>query len=439
MLFFNKNICLFLILFTSSFHSSVTYQNFKKCKSVYSQHNHNIDNQKNNGGARKVKKFRSTKENQPNLFTELKSKIAKTNINISLDNSASYNFIAFYSNYDVFSNLHQNLTVTSISHAKKNQIINVAAAKLFDLSIKVCEPKQKSVKLNCNIKELKPLDFNKVNPVSIGYSIEATGRINNARINLVQTYFERGNLKQQSRKIGDFNILNVNNKFKNFINTWYGITLTEILTIILFCLLLYLVKFIVFLRRSDMMQMMSHFHIKNGVFVQDPAKDTIYFVNTSKWDKLGEDDLKFWKSNRAVQGDIEEPWEILFHTVDRSKEEFNVSEWVCVATKQLTEEEYVDRLNNGIESVKQKEREMLLVKDSENEKALNDLKSDSDSEFINISLEEEKVTSDEIKLKIMKYKVNNIYNELYNNYPKFTTNRLPDINCATGIYPGYPN
>ena len=272
----NKNSFLFLILLVTNLNTVIIYEANRSASNKDNIiHTAKVLNEiRAPLKTRHVTKFRSSSDKKENMFSQIQSRIAKTNINISVVNEAAFNFGITYANYDVFGNLHQDLNTTSTSHEKENRAINVAVAHINEITVKVAEKWQKSATLQLD--QTKPLDLTKVNLASVMYVINASGPINSAKVDLLQKYLNRGDTNQQTRQIGHFNVLNVNKKTKSFAQTWYGGLIIAILVLLVIVILVALIfriywhKLAPYLRSEKSAKGLYVKDLPNTIIPQDP-------------------------------------------------------------------------------------------------------------------------------------------------------------------------
>ena len=200
-----------------------------------------ISKRVNNDG-RKVHKFTGLhSRNDQNLFRKLQDQLTTTNINIELNSTSNYNYAIKYDNYDVFHAEHKGL-VSYIDNTKStNNSINVGI-KLFDkMSIyisknnitKNSQKNWKSLKLN----SLAKLDFKKVDPASVFYSVSASGTKSSPTVTISRSYTSRDSKTTNSQIFGYFNVNNINHNAKYFFKHPGGIaTIIAVIALVLIAL-----------------------------------------------------------------------------------------------------------------------------------------------------------------------------------------------------------
>ena len=201
---------------------------------------------------RKVHKFTGLRpKNDQNLFQKLQEQLTTTNINIELNSGTNYNYAIKYDNYDVFHAEHKG-QVSYIDKTKStNNSINVGIKLLDKMSIyisknnitKNSQKNWKSLKLN----SLAKLDYKKVDPASVFYSISASGTKSSPTVTISRSYTSRDSKTTNSQIFGYFNVSNLNHNAKYFFSHASGI-LTIIAAIILVLIILAVVAGSIFAR-----------------------------------------------------------------------------------------------------------------------------------------------------------------------------------------------
>ena len=191
---------------------------------------------------RKVHKFTGLhSRNDQNLFRKLQEQLSTTNINIKLNSSSNYNYAIKYDNYDVFHAEHKGLVKFIDNTKSTNNSINVGI-KLFDKmtiyisknnNTKNSQKNWKSLKLNSVAK----LDFKKVDPASVFYSVSASGTKSSPMVTISRSYKSRDSKTPNSQIFGYFNVSNLNHNAKYFFNHAPGIiTIIAAITFVLIIL-----------------------------------------------------------------------------------------------------------------------------------------------------------------------------------------------------------
>ena len=189
-----------------------------------------INNVKKNSETRTVNEFKSSTQRSKNLFNKMKQQLVFSNININLINLSKFNFITNYSEY----NLNRQIINKSANETPeyKFETVNVGIGLISKITVNIDNTGRKNSALILN-NNLKKLDFRIVNTASIDYKIVATGNKTNPNVNLLQTFRTRFNpVKQQSRRIGFFNVNNLNHNAKHFLNGRYGAIVLGIIFVI---------------------------------------------------------------------------------------------------------------------------------------------------------------------------------------------------------------
>ena len=226
---------------------------------------------------RRVHKFTGLRpKNNQNLFQKLKEQLANTNINIKLNNSSNYNFSIEYDNYDVFNTEHKGLVSTINKKNSTNNSINVGIKLLDKMTINISNNLQKNWK-SLKLHSLTQLDFKKVDPASIFYSISASGTKSSPTISFSRSYKFRDSKTPNSQIFGYFNVPNINNSAKNFFTHEGAIIPTIIAAIILVLSILIIARV-----SYDYYQYYRSFHFEGGKeLIADPLSRRPFYARES--------------------------------------------------------------------------------------------------------------------------------------------------------------
>ena len=222
---------------------------------------------------RKVHKFTGLHSvNDQNLFKKLQEQLTSTNIDIKLNSSPNYEYAIKYDNYDVFNDEHKGLISYIDSTKSTNNSIEVGLKLLEKMKVSISKKTKKdwkSLKLN----SLTKLDFKKVDPASVFYSISASGSKSSPTVTISRSYTNRDSKTPKSQIFGYFNVNNINHNAKYFFKHPGGIaTIITVIALVLIILAIVIATRIGYVRYKNLP---SFFNTKSVAVIPEKIEDVL--------------------------------------------------------------------------------------------------------------------------------------------------------------------